>query len=374
MKTKISFITALLYNLLACIVFSPVLAYANDITEFQAFTTLAEVDLGINLTFGAVYLAVYYFTGKEFKLPQGSLNEITRQIWVDYIIENLFKDNSFINRSFDEGGNVLNGTVVHIPQAGVKRQVTKNRVMLPASIIQRSDTDITYALDEYTTQPVLITNAEMVELSYDKIANVLSEDMDTLREIISNWMLYNWRPETAANIIRTSGGNVDPIGDQTGQRKLFTKEDLKKARYLMNKQNISKENRIAILCSEHLDQLQADADLLKRDYARELDMKNGVIERLFGFEIMERSDVLTYNNAGTPVAKLPDALPAATDNFASLIYQQNQVARAMGEVNAFDDQGNPLYYGDIYSFLCRMGGRKRRANGAGVIAIVQSAV
>lgn len=369
MKNHIRFITALLFSLLACMLFSPVLAEATNIPTQEAFTTLVKVDVGFNLAVGAVY----FITGYQFKLPEGSLHAIQREIWVNYIIENLFKDNSFINRSFNESDNVLNGVVVHVPQAGAKRQVTKNRVMLPASIIQRSDTDITYALDEFTTQPVLITNAEMVELSYDKMANVLSEDMETLREVISNWMLYNWRAEGAANIIRTSGAATAPIGDQTGNRKIFTKEDLKAARYRMNKLNIPKDGRVAILNSEHFDQLQSDSDLLKRDYARELDMKNGVIERLFGFEIMERSDVLTYNNAGTPSAKLPDAVPAADDNFASLIYQQNQVARAMGEVNAFDDQGNPLYYGDIYSFLCRMGGRKRRANGSGVIAIVQSA-
>ncbi len=371
MKKQFKFITALLFSLLACVMFSPVVALAANISEYSAFVMLVKIDVAINLVAGFIILLARSKGAAPFVLP-GSLAAIQREIWVNYIIENLFKDNSFVTRSFDEGDSVLNGVVVHIPQAGAKRKVVKNRIQLPATVVQRSDTDITYALDEFTTDPILLTNAEKIELSYDKMSNVLAEDMATLREIISNWLLYSWRAELGTSIIRTSGAATGPVGDQTGNRKIFMKDELKKVRYLMNKQNISKEGRIALLPSEFLDQLQSDADLLKRDYAKELDMKNGVIDRLYGFEIMERSDVLTYDNTGTPICKLPDAVTAATDNIAALCYQQNTVARAMGEVNAFDNAGNPIYYGDIYSFLCRMGGRKRRSAGEGVFAIVQS--
>mgnify|MGYP000570690325 CR=1 FL=1 len=39
----------------------------------------------------------------------------------------------------------------------------------------------------------------------------------------------------------------------------------------------------------------------------------------------------------------------------------------------FDDQGNPLYYGDIISFLQRAGGKSIRADKAGVVLIRQAA-
>ena len=42
-----------------------------------------------------------------------------------------------------------------------------------------------------------------------------------------------------------------------------------------------------------------------------------------------------------------------------------------GNLYRSDDEGNPLYYGDIYSFLLRLGGRIRRADNKGVLAIVQ---
>lgn len=372
MKTQSKFIAALLISFIGCLFLSYPVAYNFNITPHQAFINLIELDVAINIIAGFVIV----FTRKRvtFIMP-GSLYDISKEIWVAYIIENLFKDNAFMERSFNEGDYVLNGAVVHVPQAGSVRRVVKNRTQLPAPVTRRSDVDITYVLDEYTTDPIAIINAEQVELSYDKIANVLGEDMNILRQVIADDILWKWAKDLAASsIIRTTGSAVGPVGGQTGNRKMFLKEDLKQARYLMNKQNISKAGRVAVLPSEFYDQLQSDTTLLARDaqFGGEVDIKNGVVMRLYGFELFERSDVLTYDNSGTPVIKLPEAVSASTDNLAALAYHPDVVARAMGTVDAYQDLQNPLYYGDIYSFLTRMGGRARRKNGEGIISIVQA--
>jgi len=39
----------------------------------------------------------------------------------------------------------------------------------------------------------------------------------------------------------------------------------------------------------------------------------------------------------------------------------------------FEDLSSPTYYGDIYSFLVRAGGRPMRSDVAGLLAIVQDA-
>src|SRR6185436_16950626 len=62
----------------------------------------------------------------KIKLPQGTayhVNGVEVETWVRYIVENLFKDNEFLTYSFDEGDFVLDGKVVHIPQAGSKRNI-----------------------------------------------------------------------------------------------------------------------------------------------------------------------------------------------------------------------------------------------------------
>jgi len=63
---------------------------------------------------------------------------------------------------------------------------------------------------------------------------------------------------------------------------------------------------------------------------------------------------------------------AATELAAGLAWQQQCVSRALGEVKMFDKLDDPTYYGDIYSFLMRVGGARRRYDKKGVAVIVEA--
>jgi hypothetical protein len=87
---------------------------------------------------------------------------------------------------------------------------------------------------------------------------------------------------------------------------------------------------------------------------------------------MERSSTTIYTEATPPVPKAPGAAAAATDNQSVICWQKNAVAKALGSAKFFEQLNTPLYYGDVYSAAIRLGGRKRRTNGEGVIAVVQT--
>ena len=87
---------------------------------------------------------------------------IQKEIWTNYIMGNLFKNNEFLNYAYNADQYVLAGKVVHIPQAGAKPGTQRNRTQLPASVTQRTDVDITYAIDEFTSDPILIPNADKI--------------------------------------------------------------------------------------------------------------------------------------------------------------------------------------------------------------------
>lgn len=311
---------------------------------------------------------------------------IKKELWVKYIVSNLFKGAEFLSLCKRADEYVLQGSLVHIPQAGAKPAVIKNRSSLPATIAKRTDTDIVYLLDEFTSNPTLISNAEKYEESPDKLASVLDEHVQTIREVIGDEMIYNWLAGfaasgagspaaaiAAATVLRTTGSNVAAhMAGATGTRKLFVKENLQAARTLMNKQNVPKEDRYALVSSDMLDQLMQDSDLKKRDMALELDMENGAIARLYGFNILERSYVATYDNASTPVIKAVGAAGAFSDNDVVLCWQKNSVELALGSVQVFEELNKPDYYGDVYSALVRAGGRKTRKDAEGVVAIVQA--
>jgi len=324
------------------------------------------------LTLGiTVLLAIGFLTPKQKGMAFSGINP---EFWVKYIMDNLFKDNSFLNLCHKDDEYVVGGSIVHIPQAGAKPTVVKNRTLFPAPMVYRTDADLYFPLDVFRTDPTAIKDAELLEISYDKIDNVLGEHVRTLNEVIAEAMLYHWRAEAAANIIRTTGGAVAAHSSgATGNRKIFLKADLKSAGTRMNKLNIPKSDRYAIIDSDMLSQLQDDADLMKRDVGMELDLKNGIIMRLYGFNLIERSTVLRYDNTGTPIAKDYDAADATTDNAAIICYQKDAVTRALGEVKFFENLNDPTMYADVYSAQVKMGGRKRRTNGEGVVAIVQAA-
>lgn len=305
----------------------------------------------------------------------GHLNAITVEIWVKYIMDNLFKDNSFVNMCFSADDNVLNGSVVHIPQAGAKPVVTKNRATFPAPIILRADSDVTYPLDIYRTDPTLIPNAELMEISYDKIGSVIGEHINALGDEIADDQLIKWLTSLpASRIIRTTGGaTAGHAGGATGNRKKFLKEDLKKARFMMNKLGIDKKERYALIDSDMFDQLADDSDLKARDNALELDMENGIIKKLYGFALIERSTSGIFNNAGTPAVKAYGAANATTDNGAVVCWQKNAVEKALGSIKFFENKDSAENYGDIYSAEVKFGGRVRRTNAEGIVAIVQDA-
>lgn len=351
--------------------FSVLSAFVIGAVVSLFFELSAVVVVGGVFGAGVVYGVVSHY------LPKTNITcmAIQQEFWVNYIIENLFKDNSFLSKCHDESDYVLSGSVVHIPQAGAKPTVVKNRSTLPATVVQRTDTDITYALDVYTTDPTLITNAEQKEISYEKIGSVLGEHVESLVETYADDVLYKWAPTASAQITPTTGAVVATAmaPGATGTRKKFLKEDLKKAQTIMNKNNIPKNDRYALFPTDMLAQLMEDADLVKRDGANgnEVDLKNGVVSRLYGFNIMERSDTTVYDVANAP--KAPGAATAATDNLAVICWQKHAVAKALGTTDFFENKQDATHYGDIYSALVKLGGRKRRSNGEGVVAIVQVA-
>ena len=77
------------------------------------------------------------------------------QVWLKTLQENFFPDDSFVAKSEDDSQYVSHKTV-HVPNAGKPSGVKVNRTTKPASISERNDNELTYDIDELTTDPVHI--------------------------------------------------------------------------------------------------------------------------------------------------------------------------------------------------------------------------
>lgn len=297
---------------------------------------------------------------------------IQKEIWARAIVEGLFADNSFASKAVNDDMYVNEGKKVHIPNAGAPSKVVKNRPSVPATAAKRTDVDIEYTLDEFTTDPVLIPHADTVELSYDKRNSVISQDRSQLIEAAMQNLLYSWAPEQAQSV-PTTGAPVAAYTDKaTGNRKCLCTQDVLNLMVKFDKDNIPQEGRYLLLDAVMYSQLLASMTQTDQiGFFQAADVKKGVMGQLYGFNIMKRSQVLRYTTAG--VLHEFDKTGNATDNAAALAWHEGAVSRALGEVKVFDSMDNPTYYGDIYSFLVRCGGAKRRLDKKGVYAIMQSA-
>lgn len=303
---------------------------------------------------------------------------LNKEIWTQDIIDNLYKDNSFATRCINRDGDVLNGTVVHTPVAGAPSGVKKNLSTFPQTATVRTDVDNTYALDALYALPRRIPNLDKYELSYDKRQSVVGEDTQNLIQNAMDNLLWRWAPTAVANIIETTGDDTaeDLIDDiAIGTRKVFTKAELKKAAKALDKREFGAFPKVAVLTAAHYHQFfESLSDAEKTNFNNVANLRDGVIGRYMGIDIIMRSSVLRYRKSGsvyTAVDTLDDSFtPGPNDLSASLVYAENAVERALGTVDVFDNPGQALYYGDVFSAMMYFGGRQRRPSG--VYAIVEA--
>lgn len=318
---------------------------------------------------------------------------VTPEIWTDYIVENLFKGNEFILRSIDESQYVLQGDVVHVPQAGAPSGVKRNRTNLPATITRRTDVDVTYALDEFTTDPRFIPEADKVELNYNKLASCMTEDMSYLKQVFADTMLWNWRPKFYIKASKAKSANYLIHG--TGLRTGLCVDDFSKAKVIFDHWRIPHDDRWVILSTDMYKQICDDVrNSTNENLSAIYDHINGRLVKLEGFSIDERATVLLASNSTlTAVARTQYYQFAASDlNYTpedyediiggdksaattaceiGLFWHPNFVRRAIGSTKMFNNDGDPTYYGDIYSFLQKGGGRISRGDCKGVLGVIQ---
>lgn len=295
---------------------------------------------------------------------------LQKEIWLRDIVKALFPDDSFASKAMNDDAFVVEGKKVHVPNAGAPSGVEKNRSELPASVKTRTDVDVNYTLDEFTTDPVQIPDADTVQLSYDKRQSVIAQDTAEIMRVAHESLLKNWAPGKDECVLTTGAAKAAHLASATGNRKALTADDVLALQTKFDLANVPATDRYLLLDAVMYAQLLTSmSNTDKIGFFQAADVKKGVVGNLFGFNVMKRSTVLRYAVAGGAVTGLSTE-NAATDCAAGLAWQSTCVRRALGEVKMFDDSESPLYYGDIYSFLVRCGGCISRSDKKGVAAIV----
>lgn len=328
------------------------------------------------LSFMAFQTAVGFANYVTGNVQKGSLFALQQETWVSDIAENLFNGSEFVRHAIDDSALIVNA-LVHLPQAGAIPVVEKNRSTFPAAITERTDADKTYPVDNYTIDPIRVRNFEELQTSYAKRQSVIGEQTAKMGEELGDQTAYTWAPSAdASRVFRTSGaaGTANGPTGSTGNRLMVTRADIAKLAKRLDNDKMQKEGRFLMLPPEFLyDLLGVDA-LVRMDFMSKKGLPDGVIDKLFGFNIMTRSQVVTFDNASDPVKKAVGAAAAATDNFGAIAWSKYAVRSADGAKRIYLEEGRADHYGDIMSGEVNFGSATKWTDNKGIVSLVQASV
>ncbi len=363
MKTKLKHLFSALLFLVAMTAFAEPIAVEADVPA----PAIAIVALGA--------IAVVHLLDRMTNVRHATLMGIDVAIWVDYIIEKFWANNTFLQFAASDDEYVYKGKYVIKPQAGSPPKVEKNRELLPAKVKRRDDTTNQYPLDWYTTDPVVVTNADEYEISYNKMDSLLGQHVAKLNDEVARDMIGKWMKDLPADqIIKTTGGAAEyKLPGITAARKKLRWQELMNAALKMNAYDVPATDRYALLSAFHYKELLESMSASEyKDFSAYADFKKGVVGQLFGINIISRSSVARYAKPSSDYVLKPYGAATETTDFdAAIVWQKDAVSRALGTVNVFEKDKEPTYYGDLLSAEIFAGGHRQRNDNLGVVAIVQ---
>lgn len=321
---------------------------------------------------GLVFAGGFAITGTQGAFMAG----IQKEVWQDVAKQNLFFEHEWISKSNDASQYVLDGAVVHIPQGRSKPGAVRNRTRYPIPAVINNDKDVSYVLDEYSTDSDVITNAQKIELAADQLTTVINNHMGVLRLNIAKWMAYRWSATKTANLVKSSGSNfTDHPHGLTGNRKRLTVADFKAAKEkLQNQLKKRVINAHCIITTKDLQYLMTDTlfddDKAFASNGIKFDT-NGNLESIHGITIHIDEDEVLPKYDSSDAIKAPESVVAvSTDNSSVPIWVPGEVQRAIGSIKYFESLDDTDFQGDVYNALVRAGGRNERTDQEGVVMIL----
>jgi len=299
---------------------------------------------------------------------------IQKEVWTKDIEEKLFANNEFIMSSVSHDAFVDNKTV-HVPQAGSLPSVSVNRSSFPATISQRTDTDLTYDLINFTSDPILIRDLDALQVNYDKRMSVTSQQINKMNDRLGLEFLYRAAQATAS--VTTTGTAAASLNSPgaTGNRNGLILADMASAASKLDGDDVPSQGRhMVIPYNVYWNFVNAEkASLLNLDYQgglTEADIQSGVVAKIYGFKIYVRSYTVVYDSAGAK--KAIGAATATTDDWGIVGWQEDAVARAKGDIKVFIDEDKPEYYGSVYSNEINFAAKALRSDLKGIVTIQQA--
>lgn len=239
----------------------------------------------------------------------------------------------------------VHNDVIHFVEIGGDPKVLVNNTTYPIPITALEDADKPVSLDKFTTEATPVTDDELHACSYDKMASVQERHRDVLVEIFGQRAIHAIAPdvnEAGIPVLTTTGEAI-------GGRKLMTSADLLALKRSFDKMGIPKQDRVLVLCSDHVNDLLQTEQRFKDHY--NINQTEGKIGRLYGFDIYEY-DGTPFFNPTTGKKLTWGALPTETDMQSSVAFYAGRMMKASGSAKFYwsKAENDPTHHRNLVNF------------------------
>jgi len=299
--------------------------------------------------------------------------ELLKRTFASEITEALRKDNSFVQFAKNDDAFV-NSNSVELPHAGADPTIVIDRASFPGTITQRTDTATQYLLEELSSNPTHLQYSEELIVAYNKRASIMDGHIKSILQKKADRMAFKWAENvTGAGLTNTTGTvtRTSSAPGSTAVVKKVVKADLLSIRAKFDGDDIPQAGRKLILNSAMYNDILNIDDFTHADKLGMSTIPDGMVGRIFGFDIFVRSSVNRYATGGATI-KDTEAANVITDLGAGFAWHPDFVRRAQGSVKVFLEIDKADYFGSIMSAACRFGGLNARTDVKGVQALVEA--
>lgn len=297
------------------------------------------------------------------------MGAVLQQVWQKEVENNLYPSFDKLKMICKDDSVYLNGTTVNIPNAGAAGTIEKNP-SYPLTVEERTDTTVSYNIDKFAFRPTRVDSLTKVQSSYDMMKSVLEDVTMGVPQRALKELVINWYTDGTYKVNTTGSNYTGHAPGATGNRKGLTSADVVLAKKAIVKHGYESDLGLVVdydMFYQLADSLGVQAN---RDFSYVYDAVSGEMQKIHGVSIVvvpsvcyvaSNDAIRAYGNAG-----------ATSDNAVALLVHKSAVSLAIGGIELFLDERNPIYQADLISGGLLAGGKYRRTDKKGVVPIIQA--
>lgn len=262
-------------------------------------------------------------------LPAGLREGVLTEIWTGELVKSLRGklDGTWLD-GIPDASSVVNNDVIHLVEVGVDPDVLVNNTTYPIATQKLDDKDISISLDKFQTKVTPITDDELYAISYDKMTRVKESHANAISDSKFAKAAHALCAQTntaTTPVLKTSGTKG------SDGRSPMTLKDVIAMKAAMDKLKVPATGRRLVLCPDHVNDLLASEQSFREQY--NINRTDGVIGRLYGFDIYEFANNPLYTTGG---AKKTLGATATTGEFqCSFAFYVPRVFKATGSTKMY---------------------------------------